>query len=246
MEDNNNMNIFGSNNVFQKKTQAVPISQTFLASVFGWMFLGLALTAVTAWLTASTPALIGAMYGARGGMTLFGWIVLLAPLGFVVLMSARINKMAASTMALLFVLFSVLMGMSLSSVLLVYTGASIAKTFVIASGMFGTMAIVGYTTKTDLTRFGSIMIMGVIGLFIAMIVNMFLHSSGLDYIVSFIGVLLFTGLTAYDVQKLKRIGAGMVQGVEDTRKMTIMGALSLYLDFINLFLFLLRFFGDQR
>ena len=246
MEDNNNMNIFGANNVFEKKTQAVPVSQTFLASVFGWMFLGLAITAVTAWLTASTPALLGAMYGPKGGMTLLGWIVLLAPLGFVVLMSARINRMAASTMAMLFVLFSVLMGMSLSSILLIYTGASIAETFIIASGMFGTMAIVGYTTKTDLTRFGNIMIMGVIGLFIAMLVNMFLHSSGLSYIFSFIGVLLFTGLTAYDVQKLKRIGAGMVQGVENTRKMTIMGALSLYLDFINLFLFLLRFFGDQR
>ena len=245
MEDNN-MNIFGRNNVFEKKTQAVPVSQTFLASVFGWMFLGLALTAVTAWLTASTPALIGAMYGPRGGMTLLGGIVLFAPFVFVLLMSFRINKMAASTLALLFVLFSVLMGMSLSSILLIYTGASVAKTFIITSGMFGVMAVVGYTTKTDLTRFGNIMMMGVVGLFIAMLVNFFMHSSGLDYIISFIGVLIFTGLTAYDVQKLKKIGAGMVQGVENTRKMTIMGALSLYLDFINLFLFLLRFFGDRR
>lgn len=241
-----NMNIFGSNNVFEKKTQAVPVSQTFVASVFGWMFLGLSLTAVTAWLTASSPALINAMYGAKSGMTLLGWIILLAPFGFVLMMSARINRMAASTMVLLFVLFSVLMGMSLSSVLLVYTGASIAKTFLITAGMFGTMSVVGYTTKTDLTRFGNIMIMGVVGIFIAMIVNFFMHSSGLDYIISFLGVLIFTGLTAYDVQMLKRIGAGMVEGVESTRKMTIMGALSLYLDFINLFLFLLRFFGDRR
>lgn len=245
MEDN--INIFGNNNVFEKKkTQAVPISKTFLASVFGWMFLGLALTAVTAWLTASSPALLGSMYKVNGGMTLLGWVILLAPIGFVILMAARINRLAASTMALLFVLFSVLLGMSLSFILLVYTGASIAETFLIASGMFGTMAVVGYTTKTDLTRFGNLMIMAVVGIFIAMIVNMFLHSSSLSYIYSFIGVLAFTGLTAYDVQKLKRIGAGMVEGVEDTRKMTIMGALSLYLDFINLFLFLLRFFGDQR
>jgi hypothetical protein len=164
----------------------------------------------------------------------------------VIVMGRRFNRMASTTMALLFVLFSVLMGMSLSFVLLAYTGASIAKTFVIAAGMFGFMAVMGYTTKTDLTRFGNIMIMGVVGLFIAMIVNMFMHSSGMDYIISFLGVLIFTGLTAYDVQKLKRIGAGMVEGVEDTRKMTIMGALSLYLDFINLFLFLLRFFGDRR
>ncbi len=233
-------------NIFDKRTDAVPISQTFLAGVFGWMFLALAISAVTAWLFASTPALIGSMVTPKGGMTLFGMIITFSPLIMVIAMGARFNRMAASTMALLFVLFAVLMGMSLSFVLLEYTGASIAKTFVIAGGMFGFMAVLGYTTRTDLTRFGNLMIMGVVGLFIAMIVNLFMHSSGLDYIISFLGVLIFTGLTAYDVQKLKRIGAGMVEGVEDTRKMTIMGALSLYLDFINLFLFLLRFFGDRR
>jgi len=233
-------------NIFEKKTQAIPISQTFLASVFGWMFLALAITAVTSWMTATSQQLIDAMYSKAGGMTILGWVIMLAPLGLVFLLTGRINKMAASTMALLYVLFSVLMGMSLSSILLIYTGASIAKTFLITSGMFGFMAVLGYTTKTDLTRFGNILLMAVVGLFIAMIVNMFMHSSGLDYLISFVGVLIFTGLTAYDVQKLKRIGAGMVEGVEDTRKMTIMGALSLYLDFINLFLFLLRFFGDRR
>jgi hypothetical protein len=233
-------------NIFEKKTQAVPISKTFLASVFGWMFLALAISAVTAWMFASSPSLMGSMVTPKGGMTLFGMIVTFSPLIMVIVMGRRFNRMASTTMALLFVLFSVLMGMSLSFVLLAYTGASIAKTFVIAAGMFGFMAVMGYTTKTDLTRFGNIMIMGVVGLFIAMIVNMFMHSSGMDYIISFLGVLIFTGLTAYDVQKLKRIGAGMVEGVEDTRKMTIMGALSLYLDFINLFLFLLRFFGDRR
>ncbi|MBE0650958.1 MAG: Bax inhibitor-1/YccA family protein [Bacteroidales bacterium] len=233
-------------NIFEKKTQAVPISQTFLASVFGWMFLALAISATTAWMVASSPALIGSMVTPTGGMTIFGMIVTFSPLIMVIAMGARFNRMTASTMALLFVLFSVLMGMSLSFVLLEYTGASITKTFLIASGMFGFMAVMGYTTKTDLTRFGNILIMGVVGLFIAMIVNMFMRSGGLDYIISFLGVLIFTGLTAYDVQKLKRIGAGMVEGVENTRKMTIMGALSLYLDFINLFLFLLRFFGNRR
>lgn len=233
-------------NIFEKKTQAIPISQTFLASVFGWMFLALAITAVTSWMTATSQQLIDAMYSKAGGMTILGWVIMLAPLGLVFLLTGRINKMAASTMALLYVLFSVLMGMSLSSVLLIYTGASIAKTFLITSGMFGFMAVLGYTTKTDLTRFGNILLMAVVGLFIAMIVNMFMHSSGLDYLISFMGVLIFTGLTAYDVQKLKRIGAGMVEGVENTRKMTIMGALSLYLDFINLFLFLLRFFGNRQ
>jgi hypothetical protein len=149
-------------------------------------------------------------------------------------------------MVLIFVVYSILMGASLSFIFLAFTGASIAKTFVITSGMFGVMAVVGYTTKTDLTKFGSIMFMGLIGLIIASVVNMFMQSDTMDYIISFIGVLVFTGLTAYDVQALKRIGAGATAETESTRKLTIMGALKLYLDFINLFLFLLRFFGDRR
>ena len=229
-----------------KQTAALPVAKTYLSGVFGWMFLALSITAVTSWLFASSPQLLSLMYNAQGGMTLLGWIVLLAPLGFVLWMSAGYQRMAASTMALVFVVYSVLMGMSLSFVFLAFTGTSIATTFLITAGMFGVMAITGYTTKTDLTKFGSIMFMGLIGIIIAMVVNMFMHSSGLDYIISFLGVLIFTGLTAYDVQKLKRIGSGAVAGSENTRKMTIMGALTLYLDFINLFLFLLRFFGNRR
>jgi FtsH-binding integral membrane protein len=161
-------------------------------------------------------------------------------------MSAGFQRLSASTMVLVFVLYSVLMGASLSFIFLAFTGASIAKTFVITSTMFGVMAVVGYTTKTDLSRFGSIMFMGLIGIIIASLVNMFMRSDTMDYIISFIGVLVFTGLTAYDVQKLKRIGAGAGVENETSRKLTIMGALTLYLDFINLFLFLLRFFGDRR
>jgi hypothetical protein len=138
-----------------------------------------------------------------------------------------------------------LMGMSLSFVLLIYTAASVYMTFAITAGMFGIMAVTGYTTKTDLTKFGSIMMMGLVGIIIAMVVNMFLHSSTLEYIISIIGVLVFTGLTAYDVQKLKRIGTTEMDQV-NMRKMSIMGALTLYLDFINLFLFLLRFLGNRR
>lgn len=226
--------------------QSIPVAKTFMAGVFGWMFLALAITAVTSWVFASTPALIQLLYTPQGTLSILGWVVMLAPLGFVIAISAGLNRFSAVTLALLFVLFSILMGASLSFIFLAYTGTSIVTTFLITSGMFGTMAVVGYTTKTDLTRFGSIMFMGVIGLVIAMLVNMFMHSSTLEYIISFIGVLVFTGLTAYDVQKLKRIGAGMVEGVEMTRKITIFGALSLYLDFINLFLFLLRFFGNRR
>ncbi len=227
------------------KTTALPVAKTFLSGVFGWMFLALGITAITSWLFASSPQLLSLMY-TQTGMTILGWIVLLAPFGFVLWIMARFNRMSASKLALLFVVYSILMGMSLSFIFLAYTSSSIATTFLVTAGMFGFMAILGYTTKTDLTKFGNIMIMGVVGLFIAMLVNMFMHSSGMDYIISFIGVLIFTGLTAYDVQKLKRIGSGMVEGAEGTRKMTIMGALSLYLDFINLFLFLLRFFGNRR
>jgi FtsH-binding integral membrane protein len=240
------------NNQYEKVNRyadTVPVSRTFVSGVFMWMFVALGITALTAWWFASTPALLQLLINTEtGGMTLTGWVVMLAPLILVLVMSGGASRMSASTMLLIFILFSVLMGASLSFILLVYTGASIAKTFVITSGMFGVMAVVGYTTKTDLTKFGSIMFMGLIGIIIASLVNMFMHSGTMDYIISFLGVLIFTGLTAYDVQKIKRIGA-QVDGYsanDSIRKMMLFGALSLYLDFINLFLFLLRFFGNRK
>ncbi len=227
--------------------QTVSVARTYLSGVFMWMTIALGITAATAWLFATTPTLINALYNPEtGGMSVLGWIIMLAPLGIVIWMSAGYNRLSASAMLMIFVLFSILMGASLSFIFLTFTGASIAKTFVITSAMFGFMAFLGYTTKTDLTKFGSIMYMGLIGLIIASVVNMFTKSSTMDYIISFIGVLVFTGLTAYDVQKLKRIGAQLAAEGENTRKMTIMGSLTLYLDFINLFLFLLRFLGNRR
>ena len=227
-------------------SQTIPMAKTYLSGVFMWMFLALGITAATAWLFATTPSLMGMLITETGSMSIMGWVVMLAPLGLVLWLSRGINRMAASTMVLVFVAFSVLMGASLSFIFLAYTGASIAKTFVITSGMFGTMAVVGYTTKTDLTKFGSLMMMGLVGIIIASVVNMFMRSEMMDYIISFAGVLIFTGLTAYDVQKLKRIGSQITEGSELARKMTIMGALTLYLDFINLFLFLLRIFGNRK
>jgi len=162
------------------------------------------------------------------------------------LMAARFQKLPYLAMMLLFGVYSILMGLSLSFILLIYTKTSIVTTFGISAAMFGTMALVGYTTKTDLTRFGSIMIMGLVGIIIASLINMFLHNGMMDYIISFLGVLIFTGLTAYDVQKLKKIGAGIQFPDESMKKLVIMGALTLYLDFINLFLFLLRLFGNRR
>jgi FtsH-binding integral membrane protein len=248
--DQNNRGFNIINQEYQS-TQALPIARTFMANVFLWMTVALAVTAATAYWFASTPELMGSLVtisNGKSGLSMLGWIVLLSPIGFVLLMSLGFQRLSPAIMTLLFLAFSVLMGMSLSFVLLVYTGASVFKTFAVTSAMFGVMAVLGYTTKTDLTKFGSILIMAVIGLVIAMVINMFMHSSMMEYIISVAGVLIFTGLTAYDVQKLKRIGSGIdgnVQGA-DVRKMSIMGALTLYLDFINLFLFLLRFLGNRK
>lgn len=232
---------------FSGRGQAVAVTQTFLSGVFMWMGIALAITAVTSWLFAGNAQLMSLLYNPEtGGMNMLGWVVMLAPFGLVLLMSAGFNRMSASTLLLVFVAYSILMGMSLSFIFYVYTLGSIAKTFLITTGMFGFMAILGYTTKTDLTKFGSIMMMGLVGIIIASVVNMFMQSSQMDYIISFIGVLVFTGLTAYDVQKLKRIGNQASVDGETMRKMTIFGALTLYLDFINLFLFLLRFFGNRK
>jgi len=240
------MNTFNKQYTHIENKETIPLAKTFMSGVFMWMFLALGITAVTAWLFASSQELITLLYKPEGSMSITGWIVMLAPLGLVLWMSAGFQRMSASAMVLIFILFSVLLGASLSSIFLIYTGASIVKTFVITAGMFGTMAVVGYTTKTDLTKFGSLMFMGLIGIIIASVVNMFMRSGTMDYIISFIGVLVFTGLTAYDVQKLKRIGSNVELESEGARKLTIMGALTLYLDFINLFLFLLRFFGNRK
>lgn len=217
------------------------VVKTFMYQVFSWMFFALSITAIVAYWFASTPNLIGLLFNETGFSGL-GWIITLAPLGLVLLMSFGFNKLSSGAITAVFLVYSILMGMSLSTIFLIYTMHSIFITFAVTAGMFGVMAFTGYTTKTDLTKFGSLMFMGLIGIIIASIVNFFAKSSTFDYIISFIGVLVFTGLTAYDVQKLKRIG----ETGAGSRKTAIFGALSLYLDFINLFLFLLRFLGNRR
>lgn len=233
----------GQNVQFESQVTA----RSFISNVFSWMFLALAITAVVAYFAAESETFIRMLIHAEtGGLNLMGWVVTLAPFALVLIMSFSFQRLSASNMILIFLLYAVLMGLSLSFVFLAYTGSSIAKTFIITAGTFGIMALVGYTTKTDLTRFGSIMMMGVIGIIIASLVNFFMKSGTLDYIISIVGVLIFTGLTAYDVQKLKRIGASNFKQGSTMSKISIMGALTLYLDFINLFLFLLRFFGNSR
>jgi len=231
--------------LYSDRVESQGMARTFIANVFAWMFMALLLTAVTSVYFATNESFLR-MLVSTTGMTTLGYVVLFAPFGLVMAMSMGFQRLSLPVLTLLFLAYAVLMGMSLSFIFLMYSLGSIFLTFGITAGMFGIMAIMGYTTKTDLTKFGSLMIMGVIGIVIASIVNMFMQSSTMDYIISFIGVLVFTGLTAYDVQKLKRIGSGVELGTADTKKLTLMGALTLYLDFINLFLFLLRFFGNRK
>ncbi len=217
-------------------------STIFLAKVFNWMAIGLGLTGIVAYFTASSG-----LARAIVASPLF-FILIVAELGLVFYLSARISKIAASTASSLFVGYSVLNGLTLSTVFLAYTSSSIAGTFFITAGMFGAMAVYGLVTKRDLSGLGSFLFMGLIGILIASVVNIFLKSSGMSWMISLLGVFIFTGLTAYDVQKIKNMGEEgiMTQGEEAIKKGSIMGALALYLDFINLFLMLLRFFGGSR
>lgn len=239
--ENNNYNFV------QSQQETASMSKTFVASVFSWMFAALAITSVVAYYFGNSIELLSLLVNVeRGGLTALGYVVMFAPIGFVLAMSLGFNRFSYPVLLFLFLLYSAIMGASLSFIFLAYTSGSIFGTFAAASGMFGLMAVVGYTTKTDLTKFGSLMMMALFGIVIASLINFFIGSEGLDYIISFIGVLVFTGLVAYDVQKLKRIGAGVEFGAESTSKLVIMGALNLYMDFINLFLFLLRLFGDRK
>ncbi len=239
---------FNENRYPQGMTQAM--TKSFVSTVFLWMFAALGITAATAFLFGTNESLMSLLMQVtpQGGakISALGWIVTFAPFIIVLVMSARINKMSVQQTVLWYVVYSILMGMSLSFIFWAYTTASIFKTFIITAGMFGVMSVVGYTTNTDLTKFGSFLFMALIGIIIATLVNFFMHSARLDYIISIAGVLIFTGLTAYDVQKIKQIGNIGINDGEIMSKITIHAALTLYLDFLNLFLYLLRFFGNSR
>ena len=219
--------------------------------VYNYMVGALALTGVVAWATANSP-LMNVLYrqvATQGGValqpTIVGWVVLLAPLALVFFLGFRIQQMSYSAAQATFWGYAALVGASLASIFVAYTGASIASTFFVTAATFGVMSLWGYTTGRDLTGFGSFLGMGVIGLIIAMLVNMFFQSPAVNFMVSALGVLIFTGLTAYDTQKIKNYYYAGDDG-EMAGKKAIMGALSLYLDFLNIFLFLLRFMGNRR
>ncbi len=222
-------------------------SKKFIANVFAWMFVALGISAFCAYIFATDSTLLSMLYDVETGRsTGLGTIAMFAPLAFVLLISFGFNRLSFGLLLLAFIAFAILMGISLSYILLLYTTGSVISVFVTASLLFGVMAVAGYTTQQDLTKFGAILTMFLIGIVIASLVNMFLRSTGLNMIISYIGVAVFVGLTAYDVQKLKRIGAGLEYGDASAKKMTVMGALTLYLDFINLFLMLLRVFGNRK
>ena len=214
--------------------------RNYMLKVYNYMATGLGLTGLTAYFVAITPSLFNAIYG-----TPFYWVVALAPLGFVFYLSARLNRISFSKAQTMFWLFAGVMGLSMAYIFTAFTGESIARVFFITAGTFAGMSLYGYTTKKDLTGWGSFLFMGLIGLIIASIVNIFLKSPMLYYVISWVGVLVFVGLTAYDTQKIKEMYYAS-DTAEISGKKAIMGALRLYLDFINLFIMLLHIFGQRR
>jgi uncharacterized protein len=213
--------------------------RSFMLQVYNYMGLGLAMTGVVAYLTASSGLYLAL------AQTPLVYVVMLAPLGFVFFLSFRIQKMSASAAQLTFWTFAAVMGLSFASIFLVFTGASIARVFFITAAMFGAMSLYGYTTKRDLSGWGSFLFMGLIGVIIAMVVNLFMASAALQFAISVIGVLVFTGLTAWDTQRLK-VMYYEIASADAATKMAIMGALSLYLNFINMFMMLLHLFGNRE
>lgn len=239
----NNYSSFSEPTIFTNEDSNVRTS--FAANVFMLMFGALLISGALAYMFGTNINLIRLMFNTNG-FTLLGYIIIFAPVGLVMLMSLGYQKLNATALLIIFIIYSGLTGASLGFIFLIYELSTIYNAFAITAGMFVLMSILGYTTKMDLTKFGSIMIMGLIGIVIASVVNLFLRSDAMDFIVCIVGVLVFTGLTAYDAQNIKKNAQYAGAHPETTRKMTIMSALSLYLNFINLFLMILRLLGRRR
>jgi FtsH-binding integral membrane protein len=224
--------------------QREQVEAAFISKVYGWMSAALVITGVVAMWAASTPAVLNAIFPASGSMLPF-YLLIGVEFGAVIFLSARINKMTAETAGIVFLVYSILNGLTLSMVFLIYTSSSIASTFLVTAATFGVMSAYGYMTKKDLTSIGNLAFMALIGLIIASVVNIFLQSEIMYWVITYAGVLIFVALTAYDTQKIKRMAA-YDDTQEVSKKKSIMGALTLYLDFVNLFLYLLRFMGDRK
>jgi uncharacterized protein len=222
--------------------EAEELVRSFIMKVYGWMSAGLMVTGILAFVTIQSESMLQFVFGNR--LVFYGLII--AQLGLVIWLSARIQAMAAMTATMVFMAYSALTGVTLSAVFLLYTAASLASTFFVAAATFGVMTVYGLTTKRDLTNFGSFLMMGLIGMIIASLVNMFLQNEMVYWISTYIGIFIFVGLTAYDTQKIKALAPLSMEGSEEEQKGAIIGALRLYLDFINLFLLLLRVMGKRR
>ncbi|MDA0736452.1 MAG: Bax inhibitor-1/YccA family protein [Bacteroidetes bacterium] len=223
--------------------ESIPtVEADFMQKVYLWMTFALTLTGFVAYRTTQSEFLLELIFSSS-----FGFIgLIIGELALVFWISSGIQRMSSNMAIGLFLLYSVLNGMTLSVLLIAYTGASVASTFFITAGMFGAMSVYGYTTKQDLSSWGNLLFMALIGLILASVVNIFLQSSGLYWLISYIGVLVFVGLTAYDTQKIKQLAAQVIVESEEGRKVAILGALTLYLDFINMFIFMLRILGNRR
>lgn len=228
-------------NVATREEKAAVAFPALMRKVYVWMSMALVITGLTAWLVSHNQSLIQLIYGNQVAI----WVLIIAELGLVIGLSAAIHKLSLPVATLMFVLYSVINGAVLSSIFLVFSVQSIGTVFFITAGTFAAMSLFGYFTKSDLTSMGKLLMMAVIGLIIATVVNLFVKSSGLDMIISYAGVLIFVGLTAYDTQKIKRMCVQAPDMGETMQKLALLGALSLYLDFINLFIYLLRIFGNR-
>lgn len=239
--DNENRSNFNYTSV---EVQNGSLSRAFMAGVFTWMFAALLLTAGIAYACSHSVAFLSACL-TETGLSPIGYAVIFCPTIFSLVLGFTSDKLSYFAIIGLFLLFSIMMGMSLSFIFLIYQLGSIYMTFGMCAGLFGVMALLGYTTNTDLTKFGSIMVIGMFGIVAVSIVNFFLHSSGLGYLIGILGIGIFSGLTAYQLQSLKAMSMG-ADGSENSRKMAVWGAYSLYITFINLFLSLIRIFGSRR
>jgi uncharacterized protein len=232
-------------------TQTAAIDEglrAYMLRVYNYMAVGTAITGITAWVVANT-ALRDVFYRVQDGIagpTLLGWVAVISPLIFILAMSFGMNRMKSSTLQLLFWAVTVVFGVSLSNIFMTFTGESVARVFFITAGLFGAMSLFGYTTKRDLTKFGSFLFMGLIGIILASVVNMFIGSTMMQFVISVIGVLVFTGLTAYDTQRIKNTYDAVSQNGELMAKSSIMGALNLYLNFLNLFIMLMHLLGNRN
>lgn len=241
MSNFNNKTTFFSSTAASRTTSFDPALRDYMTKVYNMMAIALVISGAVAFLVSSSPALLKAIY-----TTPLQWVIMLAPLGFVIFINARMNSISSAQAKNYLWIFAGLMGASISWIFVAYTTASVARVFFITASVFGAMSLYGYTTKKDLTSLGSFLFMGLIGIIIASLVNLFLHSSAIHFAVSFLGVLIFTGFTAYDTQNIKRYYYLYGANNEVANKAATMGALSLYIDFINLFIMLLQFFGDRK